>query len=137
MLRLLGGIRPGRTQVGAAAKVNAAHFFDRERMHMGRATFHQPLEPVEKAQHLGTSEDAADRHGTNHAVDARRWPSSDKHAHNGSLTTGHLLTPVMLLEMRRHHAGLEVESVASFVMEYHLPLEDLNFALYGFGAEQQ
>jgi hypothetical protein len=89
VLRLLGRIRPRRPQMRASAKMNAADFFDRERMHMGGAAFHQPSEPVEKPQHFGAAHDTADRDGADHAVDAGGRPPSDQHADNRTRSTDH------------------------------------------------
>ena len=69
-LGLLRRIRPRGGQIRPASEVNATYLFDRKRLDLAQAAFHEPLESVKDADHVATAEDTSDRDRTDHAVDA-------------------------------------------------------------------
>ncbi len=85
MLGLSGRIRPRSSQIRPAPEVNAADFINRQGLHAPRVPFHQPFEAVDDPEDVTAAENAADRDGADHAVDAGSRPAPDQYSHGGSL----------------------------------------------------
>ena len=83
MLRVLGGVGARDADVRAAAEVDAADAFDRERDDVLDVALHDPLEAVADADDLDAFEPRADRRRADHAVDARGRPAADENRHVG------------------------------------------------------
>src|SRR5574340_875189 len=84
-LGFLCGIRTRCPKVGTTAEVNAADGLDRQGPDLARIALHDPFETVPDADHVAAAENAADRGGADHAVDARRRCAPDNNRYDRSL----------------------------------------------------